>query len=184
MAGNAPIPILGVLVAQSARARSGPSPQEDAVKSWLSRDDQGRSILVRQGVGHVTCVVPVGIPGPDGAHALYRAEIEVVRPAGSARAIRLSTHGLLRADDPSLILAQLAQSSQDEMVWQIAWHRHPWVPADIEVTSLDLVNDAQAWLVHLARVGSAQVDDMNRQLQDSAALERLLNGALGEGGEL
>lgn len=130
------------------------------MKGWLSTDDQGRSILVRQGTGVVTAVAPVGVPGPDGQHALHRVEIEVTRPQGRPRAIRISTHGNLMTGDPLLAVAAQAEASGDEIAWQIAWHRLAWVPADIDITSLDLANDAQARLLSLAWVGSTAAEAM------------------------
>lgn len=131
------------------------------MKSWLSIDDQGRSVLVRQGAGRIAAVAAVGLVSEDEPTSLYRVEIEVARPAGAPRAIRLSTHGVVAASDPLLLVALGAEESGDEMTWQIAWHRLPWVPADIEMTSLDLANEAQAWLRYLAPAESAIGDGLS-----------------------
>lgn len=142
------------------------------MKSWLSIDDQGRSVLMRQGAGRVVAVVPIGLVSADEASSLYRVEIEVARPAGAPRAIRLSTHAMVVASDPLLQVALQAEDCGDELAWQIAWHRLPWVPDDIEITSLDLANEAQAWLRCLAPAESAISDDLSREASAFADLVR------------
>lgn len=123
------------------------------MQAWLAHDERGRSYLVRAGSGVVTAVVPVGEPTAEGTHTWYRVELSVDRPPGRPRSIRLTTHGQVLAGDPLLEQAAMAELDAGHVVWQIEWHRHDWIPGDLDITSLDLSTDTVPRLVALDRAG-------------------------------
>ncbi len=120
--------------------------------SYVTRDPEGREVLVRTGSGRVAAVVPIG--DPEGPTLLHRVEIACDPPAGRARAIRYSTQALLDALDPMVVAAIALQESDTAVRWSIEWHRHAWIPADLPISSLALATDARAILTDLAPLGS------------------------------
>lgn len=117
--------------------------------SWIVDDEEGRSYLLRAGTGMVSAVSPVGIADEHGAFAFHAVEIDIDQPRGRARAIRLTTHGRVVTDDPLHEAAVELMHEQAPVSWSIAWHRHPWVPADVAITSLNLRHDTESWLVSI-----------------------------------
>jgi hypothetical protein len=117
--------------------------------SWIVDDDEGRSYILRAGTGAVSAVSPVGIADEHGDYAFHAVEIDIDQPKGRARAIRLTTHGRVVTDDPLHEAAVALLQEQAHVSWSIAWHRHPWIPADVPITSLNLRHDAESWLVSI-----------------------------------
>lgn len=122
------------------------------MRGWIQFDERGRSVLCRAGRGIVTAIVPL-VDEPADVLARARVEIEVERPAGRPRSIRLSTAGLVFVDDPAFEAASLAELEGAPVSWSIEWHRHEWIPDAVDISSLNLVSDAEARLVALDRVG-------------------------------
>jgi len=119
------------------------------MQAWVSLDDAGREVLTRSGVGRVTAVAAVGdIHEPA---QVYRIEIEC-EPRVRPRAVRIRAHGLLPVDDPLLATALDAEQHGWTVDWTIAWVRHPWVPGNLPISSLDLATDARATVLDLVRV--------------------------------
>jgi hypothetical protein len=122
------------------------------MQAWLETDEAGQQVLVRTGTGVVTAIVPVGMPGPDDAHALYRVEIYCDAPHGRPGAIRYSAHPLVASGDPLLMVARRALDEVLAVEWTVAWRRHDWVPGDLPIASLNLATDAVAGLTALEPV--------------------------------
>ncbi len=118
------------------------------MQSWVTVDSEGREVLVRTGTGTVTAVV--GLGSGQEPPVVHRVEIDCEAPRGRARAIRYSTHGLVDSTDPLALLAIAAADSGEPMRWTLEWHRHPWIPADLPISSLTLTSDARAVLRELA----------------------------------
>lgn len=116
------------------------------MQAWLSLDGAGREVLTRSGAGRITAVVAVGDARE--ATLVYRVEIECeTRPR--PRAVRVSAHGLLAADDPLMAVALDAEQQGVDVDWTIEWARHPWVPDHLPISSLDLATDARATVTAL-----------------------------------
>ncbi len=122
------------------------------MQSWLEIDERGRQYLVRTGTGVVTAVVPLGQPDPSGAHALYRVEIYCDAPHGRPGAIRYSTHPVVSGADPLIEVARRALDDVWAVEWTVQWHRHDWIPGDLQVSSLNLASDTTATLAALEPV--------------------------------
>lgn len=114
------------------------------MQAWTTHDGDGHEILVRVGTGQVTAVVPVGEPHE--SVVVYRVEIAVTSAAGRSRAVRVSAHALVAADDPLALIALDAHDAGTPVRWEIDWHRHAWVPGHLPIGSLNLVSDARASL--------------------------------------
>lgn len=118
-----------------------------SMHAWITRDADGREVLVRTGTGRVTAVAPIGADGEPAS--IYRVEIDCDAPAGRARAIRYSVHGLLAAADPRVLEALEFADRGERLRWTVEWHRHSWIPADLPIGSLDLATDAMARVTEL-----------------------------------
>lgn len=125
-----------------------------AMHAWVTHDDQGREVLLREGMGVVTAVV--GIGDADEPAVLYRIEIECERPMGRARSIRYSVHGLVEANGPLVVEALDAQALGQAVAWTIQWTRHSWIPDHLPIASLDLASDARAAVLVLTPVGAKE----------------------------
>lgn len=130
-----------------------------SMHAWITLDGDGREVLVRTGTGRVTAVVAIGADGEP--VSIYRVEIDCDAPAGRARAIRYSVHGLLAADDPRVIEALELADRGERLRWTVEWHRHAWVPADLPIGSLDLATDAMARVTELLPVELAIEDSVD-----------------------
>lgn len=119
---------------------------------WVEDDADGRSVLMRSGVGRIASLLPVG-SGDEQAELLFHTVVIEVDPIpGRPRSVRLSTRARVLEGAALHREAQAGLADQEKRAWSIAWHRHSWVPVEVPVTSLDLQSDTQAWLVSLERV--------------------------------
>ncbi|HBJ72717.1 MAG TPA: hypothetical protein DDY88_03165 [Actinobacteria bacterium] len=121
---------------------------------WIEDDADGRSFLMRSSTGRVSALLPVGLGDEHGDLPFHTVVIEVDPIAGRPRSVRLSIRARVRASDPLHREAQAGLADEHRRAWLIAWHRHSWVPDEVQITSLDLQSDTQAWLVSLELVSS------------------------------
>ena len=122
---------------------------------WIENDADGRSVLMRSGTGRVSAVLPVGSPEQDAVQPFHTVVIDVESGPGRPRSIRLSTRARVNHGESLHREALEGLSDQDPRSWCIAWHRHSWVPDEVDITSLDLQSDTQAWLVSLERLSAS-----------------------------
>ncbi len=129
---------------------------------WIEEDAEGRSFLMRSGTGRIVAVLPVSSESQDADLPFHTVVIEVDLIPGRPRSVRLSIRARVHEHDPIHRLAEAGLTEGFPQDWSIAWHRHPWVPDSVLITSLDIQSDTQAWLLSLER--------SSRNLRDSGRL--------------
>lgn len=121
--------------------------------SRIDLDDQGRQILVREGTGWVTAVVPT-----DPALEAFRVEIQCRLPRHWSAALRTTVTAVVPAGHPLMTQIRSHEVSGNEVAWAMEWHRHDGVPGTLPISSLDLATDATSRLVAL-HLAPSQVPD-------------------------
>ncbi|MDO8732062.1 MAG: hypothetical protein Q7L55_05750 [Actinomycetota bacterium] len=116
---------------------------------WIKKDAEGLTFVMRSGTGRVTAVVPVADNDDTEKRSFHTVELDVDRPPGHSRSIRLSAQARVCEGDELHHKAVACQARDCAVSWSIAWHRHSGVPDDVPVTSLDLQHETQAWLAEL-----------------------------------
>ncbi|MDP2013715.1 MAG: hypothetical protein Q8L05_05765 [Actinomycetota bacterium] len=130
---------------------------------WVEDDADGRSVLMRSGLGRIASLLPVGSGDEHEEHLFHTVVIEVEPTPGRPRSVRLSTKARVIEGAALHREAQAGLADQEKRAWLIAWHRHSWVPVEVPITSLDLQSDTQAWLVSLEQVRTDVEDASNFQ---------------------
>lgn len=111
----------------------------------VHRDSEGREYLERSGTGVIVSIAPV-------SDFFARVTILCDDRPGASSAIRYQAGALVATNDALYQAVTEHFDDQQPVTWNIAWHRHDWVPAELPITALDLTNDTRATLTELQPV--------------------------------